>query len=120
MGQSLTKSRRPRMTSCGYNWTADGTDTRLPGTLPMLMAAVLAAWDTASVAGSATENCSLCLLTRPVPHHHADIAQSFVETSAVQAMNLLDPYSIEAYLDGFLPSDPAAAGLLRLALGKVL
>ena len=35
-------------------------------------------------------------------------------------MNLLDPDSIDAYLDGFLPSDPAAAGLLRLALSKVL
>jgi hypothetical protein len=43
-----------------------------------------------------------------------------VDTPAVQAMNLLDPDSINVYLDGFLPSDPAAAGLLRLALGKVL
>jgi hypothetical protein len=81
------------------------------------MAAVIAVRDTA---GGATEDGSPRLPTRPVPHHYADLAPSFVDPSAVQAMNLLDPDSIDAYLDGFLPSDPAAAGLLRLALGKVL
>jgi hypothetical protein len=35
-------------------------------------------------------------------------------------MNLIDPAAIDAYIEGFLPSDTKAAGLLRLALGKVL
>ena len=34
--------------------------------------------------------------------------------------NLIDPHSISAYLESFLPSDPQATSLLKLALGKNL